>query len=114
MPVIRCTAKLLAEIDDPTDSTPSTPSQFGDWYGQAAVEVALAEPEKAVKVSATATLEHVKAVALTIKVLGGFVRLYELLGLNQGNRRIEKVQGFAGSELGDRNGRNSVLIYPPF
>ena len=33
MPVIRCTAKLLAEIDNPTDSTPSTPSPFGDWYG---------------------------------------------------------------------------------
>ena len=33
MPVIRCTTKLLAEIDDPVDSTPSTPSPFGDWYG---------------------------------------------------------------------------------
>jgi hypothetical protein len=32
MPVLRCTAKLLAEIDDPMDSSPSTPSPFGDWY----------------------------------------------------------------------------------
>ena len=33
------------------------------------------------KVGATVTLEHVKAVALTVKTLGGSVRLYELLGL---------------------------------
>jgi len=39
---------------------------------------AIAEPAKA---AATVTLEHVKAVALTVKTLGGSVRLYELLGL---------------------------------
>jgi len=39
---------------------------------------AIAEPAK---VGATVTLEHVKAVALTVKTLGGSVRLYELLGL---------------------------------
>ena len=39
---------------------------------------AIAEPAK---VGATVTLEHVKAVALTVKNLGGSVRLYELLGL---------------------------------
>ncbi len=33
------------------------------------------------KTAATVTLEHVKAVALTVKTLGGSVRLYELLGL---------------------------------
>lgn len=35
MPVIRCTSKLLADIDDPplADSTIPTPSPIGDWYG---------------------------------------------------------------------------------
>jgi hypothetical protein len=33
------------------------------------------------KAAATVALEHVKAVALTTKALGGPVRLYELLGL---------------------------------
>ena len=42
---------------------------------------AIAEPEKTTKATATVTLEHVKAVALTVKTLGGSVRLYELLGL---------------------------------
>ena len=42
---------------------------------------AIAEPEKNGKAAATVTLEHVKAVALTVKTLGGSVRLYELLGL---------------------------------
>jgi len=37
--------------------------------------------ETTTKVGATVTLEHVKAVALTVKTLGGSVRLYELLGL---------------------------------
>ena len=37
--------------------------------------------EKTEKAGATVTLEHVKAVALTVKTLGGSVRLYELLGL---------------------------------
>jgi hypothetical protein len=39
------------------------------------------EPEKTVKASATVTLEQVKAVALTVKTLGGSVRLYGLLAL---------------------------------
>lgn len=47
-----------------------------------AVEVAVpAVVETTVKAGATVTLEHVKAVALTVKTLGGPVRLYELLGL---------------------------------
>jgi hypothetical protein len=33
MPVIRCTTKLLAEIDDSVNPTPPDPSPFGDWYG---------------------------------------------------------------------------------
>ena len=37
--------------------------------------------EKTEKVGVTVTLEHVKAVALTVKTIGGSVRLYELLGL---------------------------------
>ncbi len=39
------------------------------------------EPEKAAKAPATVTLEHVKAVALTLKTLGGPVHLYGLLAL---------------------------------
>jgi len=42
---------------------------------------AITEPEQTTKAAATVTLEHVKAVALTVKTLGGSVRLYELLGL---------------------------------
>jgi hypothetical protein len=34
MPVLRCTSKLLAEIDDPVAFSPSNPSSIGDWYGQ--------------------------------------------------------------------------------
>ena len=49
---------------------------------QAAVEAtAPVAVETTVKAGATVTLEHVKAVALTVKTLGGSVRLYELLGL---------------------------------
>jgi hypothetical protein len=48
---------------------------------QAAVEAVAAEPEKTTKVSATVTLEHVKATALTVKALGGYGRVNELLGL---------------------------------
>jgi hypothetical protein len=44
-------------------------------------DVVTAEPEKTAKAVATVTLEHVKAVALTVKSLGGFARLNELLGL---------------------------------
>ena len=40
-----------------------------------------AEPEKTAKASVMVTLEHVKAVALMVKALGGFTRLNELLGL---------------------------------
>jgi arginine repressor len=42
---------------------------------------ATAEPEKTAKAGATVTLEQVKAVALTVKTLGGFVRIHELLDL---------------------------------
>ena len=49
---------------------------------KAAVEAAVpAAVETTVKAAATVTLEHVKAVALTTKALGGSTRLYELLGL---------------------------------
>ena len=35
MPVLRCTSKLLADIDDPpaADSVTPAPTPFGDWYG---------------------------------------------------------------------------------
>jgi hypothetical protein len=49
---------------------------------QAAVVIAApAAVETAAKAGATVTLEHVKAVALTVNTLGGSARLYELLGL---------------------------------
>jgi hypothetical protein len=40
-----------------------------------------AEPEKTAKPSVTVTLEHVKAVALTVNTFGGSCRLHELLSL---------------------------------
>jgi hypothetical protein len=45
---------------------------------EAAAPAAVEQPTKAV---VTVTLEHVKAVALTVKTLGGSTRLYELLAL---------------------------------
>ena len=42
-------------------------------------EVATPEPEKMAKASATVTLEQIKAVALTVKALGGFIHVNELL-----------------------------------
>ena len=33
MPFLRCTSKLLADIDDSPSSDSSTPSPLGDWYG---------------------------------------------------------------------------------
>jgi hypothetical protein len=46
-----------------------------------AASPAITEPEKTAKPSATVTLEQVKAVALTVKTLGGSVPLYGLLAL---------------------------------
>jgi len=48
--------------------------------------------EKTEKVGVTVTLEHVKAVALTVKTLGGSVRLYELLGLIKDVGGLKKVK----------------------
>jgi hypothetical protein len=49
---------------------------------QAAVEAAApAAVEQPAKAVVTVALEHVKAVALTVRVLGGSTRLYDLLGL---------------------------------
>ena len=63
---------------------------------------AIAEPETTTKVAATVTLEHVKAVALTIKALGGSVRLYELLGLIKEVGGVKKfkdlLEAIAGTE----------------
>jgi hypothetical protein len=33
MPILRCTTKLLAEIDNGINPIPPNPSPFGDWYG---------------------------------------------------------------------------------
>jgi hypothetical protein len=46
-----------------------------------AVEAAAPVAVETTKAGTTVTLEHVKAVALTVKTLGGPVRLYEFLGL---------------------------------
>jgi len=58
--------------------------------------------ETTVNVGATVTLEHVKAVALTVKTLGGFVRLNELLGLIKEVGGLKKfkdlVAAIAGTE----------------
>ena len=57
----------------------------------AAVEVAA--PAAVEKATATVTLEHVKAVALTIKTLGGSARLNELLGLIKEVGGLRKMKG---------------------
>ena len=68
-----------------TKACPKCGHQFQAKQQKAPIaEVVTAEPatvEKTAKAAATVTLEHVRAVALTVKSLGGPVRLYELLGL---------------------------------
>ena len=63
---------------------------------------ATTEPEKNGKAAVTVTLEHVKAVALTVKSLGGSVRLYELLGLIKDVGGLKKfkdlVEAISGTE----------------
>jgi len=49
--------------------------------GAATEPVATAAAEKPAKAADTLTLEHVKAVAKTVKAIGGFERLNELLGV---------------------------------
>jgi uncharacterized Zn finger protein (UPF0148 family) len=44
-------------------------------------EAVAAEPEKTVKADATVTFEQIRAVTQTVKTVGGFARLHELLGL---------------------------------
>jgi hypothetical protein len=70
---------------------------------QAAVEATSPTAvETTVKATATVTLEHVKAVALTLKTLGGPVRLHELLGLIKevgGLRKFrELLEAISGTE----------------
>ena len=47
------------------------------------------------------TLQHVKAVAQTVKTIGGFDRLNELLRSHQGSWRLEEVQGLVGGDGGN-------------
>ena len=51
--------------------------------------------EKPMKAGNTVTLEQVKAVALTVKTLGGSVRLYELLGLIKEVGGLKKFKDLA-------------------
>ena len=75
---IKITANYAANIKSQSKKTRTAKKRRSHrrlrWRQPAAVE----QPAKA---GATVTLEHVKAVALTVKTLGGPVRLYELLGL---------------------------------
>jgi arginine repressor len=68
---------------------------------QAAVEVA-PEPEKTVKASPTVTLEQVKAVAMTVKALGGYVQVNNLLATIKdvgGTRKFKDLlEAMAGTE----------------
>jgi hypothetical protein len=66
-----------------TKACPKCDHEFGTNNKKAApvAEVVTVKPEKAVKASATVSLEHVRAAALTIKALGGYGPLNELLGL---------------------------------
>jgi len=70
---------------------------------QAAVEAAApAVVEKTAKAGATVTLEHVKAVALTVKALGGHRHVNELLGLIKDVGGLKKfkdlVEAISGTE----------------
>lgn len=56
--------------------------------------------EKTEKAGATVTLEHVKAVALTVKTLGGSVRLYELLDLIKEVGGLKKFKDLLEAILG--------------
>ena len=73
---------------------------------------ATAEPEKNGKTAATVTLEHVKAVALTVKALGGSARLNELLGLIKEVGGVKKFKDLLEAIVGHRNRRNPVLELP--
>ena len=68
---------------------------------QAAAEVA-AEPEKTVKASPTVTLEQVKAVAITVKALGGYVQVNNLLATIKevgGTKKFKDLlEAMAGTE----------------
>ena len=68
-----------------------------------AVTAAPAAVEPTTKAAATVTLEHVKAVALTVKTLGGPVRLYELLGLIKEVGGLKKfkdlLEAISGTEM---------------
>ena len=44
-------------------------------------EAVAAEPEKTVKAGDTVTFEQIRAVTQTVKTIGGFARLHDLLGL---------------------------------
>jgi hypothetical protein len=70
----------------------------------AAVEAtAPAVVETAAKAAVTVTLEHVKAVALTVRVLGGSTRLYEVLDLIKEVGGLKKfkdlLEAISGTEM---------------
>ena len=79
---IKITANYVANIKSQSKKD-RTAKRAAKAKAVAAVPVtpATAEPEKNGKAGVTVTLENVKAVALTVKTLGGSVRLYELLSL---------------------------------
>jgi len=75
---IKITANYAANIKSQSKkkrrATKAKKPQMVEAAAPAAVETVAKAP-------ITVTLEHVKAVALTVKTIGGSVRLYELLGL---------------------------------
>lgn len=86
-----------------TKSCPKCSHQFRAKQRKPPVaEAATAESEKTAKASATVTLEHVKAVARTVKALGGYGYLNELLATIKevgGLRRFKDLlEAMSGTE----------------
>ena len=81
---------------------------------QAAVEAAApAAVEKQTKAGDTITLDQVKKVAQTIKAIGGFKRVTEVLEVIRELGGVRKFKRLGRSNVGHRNGRHSILIASP-
>jgi len=81
-----------------TKICPKCTYQFnGKPKASPAPEAAPATAEKPTKNGGTVTLEQVKAVAQTVKVIGGFDRLNELLGLVREVGGLRKMKELIGA-----------------
>jgi len=85
-----------------TKACPKCDHQFWANKKKVAPVAEAAQPEKTAKAGAMVTLEHVKAVALTIKALGGSGHVNELIGLIKDVGGVKKfkdlVEAISGTE----------------